>query len=59
MGMSPGLYGDADRGEAIATIHAALEAGINLIDTGDYYGMGHNELLLGEALRERDATRGS
>jgi aryl-alcohol dehydrogenase-like predicted oxidoreductase len=54
MGMSPDLYGDADRGEAIATIHAALDAGINLIDTGDYYGMGHNELLLGEALRKRD-----
>ncbi|MFE0628390.1 aldo/keto reductase [Streptomyces sp. NPDC058864] len=50
MGMSA-LYGDADRGESIATIHAALDAGITLIDTGDFYGMGHNELLIGEALR--------
>src|ERR1700740_1842863 len=52
MGMS-GAYGPADRAEAIATIHAALDAGIDLIDTGDFYGMGHNELLLGEALRGR------
>ena len=52
MGMS-GSYGPADRGEAIATIHAALDAGINLLDTGDFYAMGHNELLIAEALRER------
>ncbi|MFF4028516.1 aldo/keto reductase [Streptomyces sviceus] len=50
MGMSA-LYGDADRAEGIATIHAALEAGVTLLDTGDFYGMGHNELLIGEALR--------
>ncbi len=50
MGMSD-AYGPADRGESIATIHAALEAGITLIDTGDYYGMGHNELLIAEALK--------
>jgi aryl-alcohol dehydrogenase-like predicted oxidoreductase len=50
MGMS-GMYGDADRSESIATIHAALEAGITLLDTGDFYGMGHNEMLIGEALR--------
>ncbi|MBV8778804.1 MAG: aldo/keto reductase [Alphaproteobacteria bacterium] len=50
MAMS-GMYGPADRAEAIATIHAALDAGINLIDTGDFYGMGHNELLIAEALR--------
>lgn len=50
MGMSA-LYGDADRGESIATIHAALDAGVTLIDTGDFYGMGHNEMLIGEALR--------
>ncbi len=50
MGMS-GMYGPADRGESIATIHAALEAGIDLLDTGDFYGMGHNELLIAEALR--------
>jgi len=50
MAMS-GMYGPADRAEAIATIHAALDAGITLFDTGDFYGMGHNELLLGEALR--------
>jgi aryl-alcohol dehydrogenase-like predicted oxidoreductase len=52
MGMSD-LYGPSDRGESIATIHAALEAGINLIDTGDFYGMGHNELLIAEALKGR------
>ena len=52
MGMS-GMYGAADRAESIATIHAALDAGINLLDTGDFYGMGHNELLIAEALRER------
>ncbi|OAA23214.1 putative oxidoreductase, aryl-alcohol dehydrogenase like protein [Frankia sp. EI5c] len=54
MGMSGGAYGPADRAESIATVHAALEAGITLIDTGDFYAMGHNELLLGEALRGRD-----
>ncbi|MBA1155223.1 aldo/keto reductase [Microvirga mediterraneensis] len=52
MGMS-GMYGPADRAESIATIHAALEAGINLLDTGDFYGMGHNEMLIGEALQGR------
>ncbi|GIF22211.1 aryl-alcohol dehydrogenase-like predicted oxidoreductase [Actinoplanes tereljensis] len=52
MSMS-GTYGPADRGESIATVHAALDAGVTLIDTGDFYGMGHNELLLGEALRGR------
>jgi aryl-alcohol dehydrogenase-like predicted oxidoreductase len=50
MGMS-GMYGPADRQESIATIHAALDAGITLIDTGDFYGMGHNEMLIGEALK--------
>jgi pyridoxine 4-dehydrogenase len=49
MGMS-GMYGPADRAESIATIHAALDAGVTLLDTGDFYGMGHNELLIGEAL---------
>ncbi|MEU3194592.1 aldo/keto reductase [Streptomyces sp. NPDC006992] len=53
MGMS-GAYGAADRAESIATVHAALEAGVTLIDTGDFYGMGDNELLLAEALRGRD-----
>ncbi|HUA50160.1 MAG TPA: aldo/keto reductase [Solirubrobacteraceae bacterium] len=52
MGMS-GVYGTADRGEAIATIHASLDAGINLLDTGDFYGMGHNELLVADALADR------
>ena len=52
MGMS-WAYGPADRGESLATIGAALEAGVSLIDTGDFYGSGHNELLIGEALRER------
>ncbi|TQJ52955.1 aldo/keto reductase [Streptomyces sp. NBC_00080] len=56
MGMSA-LYGDADRTEGIATIHAALEAGVTLLDTGDFYGMGHNELLIGEALRSAPAAR--
>ncbi|CAL9453118.1 Aldo-keto reductase IolS [Streptomyces sp. enrichment culture] len=56
MGMSA-LYGDADRTESIATIHAALEAGVTLLDTGDFYGMGHNELLVGEALRTAPAAR--
>ena len=56
MGMS-GMYGPADRAESIATIHAALEAGITLFDTGDFYGSGHNELLLGEALRSAPASR--
>src|SRR5262245_61182953 len=55
-GMSD-LYGPADRGESIATIHAALDAGINLLDTGDFYGMGHNELLISEALAERKRER--
>jgi aryl-alcohol dehydrogenase-like predicted oxidoreductase len=50
MGMS-GMYGPADRAESIATIHAALDAGISLLDTGDFYGMGHNEMLIGEAVR--------
>ncbi len=50
MGMS-GMYGPADRSESIATIHAAIDAGVTLFDTGDFYGMGHNEMLLGEALR--------
>ena len=52
MGMS-GTYGGADREESIATIHAALEAGVTLLDTGDFYGMGHNEMLIGEALAGR------
>jgi aryl-alcohol dehydrogenase-like predicted oxidoreductase len=53
MGMS-GMYGPSDRAESIATIHAALDAGVTLLDTGDFYGMGHNELLIAEALRGRD-----
>ncbi|MEH2425202.1 MAG: aldo/keto reductase [Nostoc sp.] len=52
MGMSD-AYGPADREESIATIHAALDAGVTLLDTGDFYGMGHNELLLHEALAGR------
>ncbi|MGW3291142.1 aldo/keto reductase [Streptomyces sp. NPDC001002] len=55
MGMSA-LYGEADRGESIATIHAALEAGVTLLDTGDFYAMGHNEMLIGEALRTAPAA---
>jgi aryl-alcohol dehydrogenase-like predicted oxidoreductase len=56
MGMSD-LYGPADEKESIATIHAAVDAGITLLDTGDFYGMGHNELLLREALRSIDRDR--
>jgi aryl-alcohol dehydrogenase-like predicted oxidoreductase len=52
MGMSD-LYGPSDREESIATIHAALDAGITLLDTGDFYGMGDNEMLIREALRGR------
>jgi aryl-alcohol dehydrogenase-like predicted oxidoreductase len=52
MGMSH-MYGAADEGESTATIHEALERGITLIDTGDFYGMGHNEMLIGRALRNR------
>jgi pyridoxine 4-dehydrogenase len=52
MGMS-GMYGPADRAESLATIHAGLDAGIDLLDTGDFYGMGHNELLIAEAIRAR------
>jgi len=60
MGMS-GLYGPSDRAESIATIHAAMDAGITLLDTGDFYGSGHNEMLIGEALKglkgsQRDAA---
>jgi aryl-alcohol dehydrogenase-like predicted oxidoreductase len=52
MGMSD-LYGPADRAESIATVHAALDAGLTLLDTGDFYGMGDNELLLRDALQGR------
>ncbi|MYV67578.1 aldo/keto reductase, partial [Streptomyces sp. SID2131] len=55
MGMSA-LYGESDRAESIATIHAALDAGVTLLDTGDFYGMGHNELLIAEALRTAPAA---
>jgi aryl-alcohol dehydrogenase-like predicted oxidoreductase len=47
------MYGPADQKESLATIHAALDAGVTLLDTGDYYGAGHNELLIGRALRDR------
>ena len=58
MGMSD-LYGPSDESEGIATIRAALDAGVTLLDTGDFYGMGHNELLIREALdgRDRDGVR--
>ena len=56
MGMSD-LYGPAEDRESLASLHAALDAGITLLDTGDYYGMGHNELLLREALRGRNRER--
>jgi aryl-alcohol dehydrogenase-like predicted oxidoreductase len=56
MGMSD-FYGPAERDESVATIHAALEAGITLLDTGDFYGMGHNELLIHEALANQPRER--
>ncbi|WP_379070548.1 aldo/keto reductase [Mesorhizobium sp. UC22_110] len=52
MGMSD-LYGPTDRAESLATLHAALDAGVTLLDTGDFYGMGHNEMLIAEALAAR------
>jgi len=52
MGMS-GMYGPADERESVATIHAALDHGVTLLDTGDFYGTGHNEMLIGRALRDR------
>src|ERR1039457_5876655 len=52
MGMS-GMYGPSDEQESISTIHAAIDAGINLLDTGDFYGMGHNEMLIGRAIEGR------
>src|SRR5579862_4310062 len=56
MGMSD-MYGPADRSESISTIHEALDQGITLFDTGDFYGMGHNEMLLGKALTGRNRDR--
>ncbi|NYH41783.1 aryl-alcohol dehydrogenase-like predicted oxidoreductase [Micromonospora jinlongensis] len=52
MGMSD-LYGPADEAESVATLHAAIDAGVNLVDTADFYGSGHNEMLIGRVLRER------
>jgi aryl-alcohol dehydrogenase-like predicted oxidoreductase len=49
MGMS-GMYGATDDAESVRAIEAAIDAGVNLVDTGDFYGMGHNELLVGRAL---------
>src|SRR5687768_13581168 len=57
MGMS-GMYGPSDEAESLATIHAALDRGVTLLDTGDFYGTGHNEMLIGKALRgRRDQAR--
>jgi aryl-alcohol dehydrogenase-like predicted oxidoreductase len=56
MGMSD-FYGPADREESLATIAMAVERGITLLDTGDFYGMGHNEMLIGEALKSLDRDR--
>ena len=52
MGMS-GMYGNSEDDESIATIHAALDQGVTLVDTGDFYGMGHNEMLIARALKGR------
>lgn len=56
MGMSD-MYGPSDRAESLATVAAAVEAGVTLIDTGDFYGMGHNEMLIGEALKTLDRDK--
>lgn len=57
MGMS-GMYGASDEAEGLATIHAAIDAGVTLLDTGDFYGMGHNELLIGRAIEgKRDRVQ--
>lgn len=56
MGMSD-FYGAADEGESLATLAAAVEAGMTLIDTGDFYGMGHNEMLIGRALKSLPRDR--
>ncbi len=50
MGMSD-FYGPADENESIATIHAAMDAGVTLLNTGDFYGMGHNEMLIARAIQ--------
>jgi aryl-alcohol dehydrogenase-like predicted oxidoreductase len=52
MGMS-GMYGPSDENESIATIHEAIDRGVDLLDTGDFYGVGHNEMLIGRALKGR------
>ncbi len=57
MGMSPGVYGASDESESIATLRAAVEAGVTLIDTGDFYGMGHNEMLIRRALEGTPRAR--
>ena len=57
MGMSPGIYGPSDDIESLATIQVAVEAGITLIDTGDFYGMGHNEMLIRQALAKMPRSR--
>jgi aryl-alcohol dehydrogenase-like predicted oxidoreductase len=57
MGMSPGVYGPSDEAEALATIGAAIDAGITLIDTGDFYGAGHNEMLIRRALESVPRSR--
>jgi aryl-alcohol dehydrogenase-like predicted oxidoreductase len=57
MGMSPGVYGPSDEAEGIATLQAAVEAGVTLLDTGDFYGMGHNEMLIRRALESVPRSR--
>ena len=56
MGMSE-FYGPADEAESIATIHRALDLGIDLLDTSDIYGLGRNEILVGKAIRDRNTRR--
>src|SRR5947209_1299675 len=53
MGMTEGFYGHPDPAESVATIHAALDRGVRILDTGDFYGQGRNELMIGRAIAGR------
>jgi aryl-alcohol dehydrogenase-like predicted oxidoreductase len=58
MGMGKAaLYGESDEAESVRAIHAAIDLGITVLDTGDFYGMGQNELLLRRALAEMSPAK--